>query len=345
MKKWMLIIFLSALIIIVSAVLCGLLYQFIRTKLEENRFPAPGKLVDVGGYKLHINQSGSETGLPTVILDAGLGGCSLHWPAVQKAIEGFARVCSYDRAGMGWSDVSLKPRTSKVIVEELHVLLRNSNILPPYILVGHSLGGINMRLYANTYPEDVFGVVLVDSTHEKLLELLALVEEKFAKIDPKKAFLTRVKTYIFKSRFFRYVGLLRLMNTLGIKKLTCVPEALKGQMIAKTCTLKSFNTLFSEGEYIKQSCKQVEQSSNSLVNKPLTVITAAKRPNDGSEIAQEVVAIVEKCQKEFVALSRKGKQLIAENSGHHVNWDQPEIIVEAVREMVNGYNAEKAKQN
>jgi pimeloyl-ACP methyl ester carboxylesterase len=127
--------------------------------------PAPGKLVDVGGWKLHINCTGEKAkpSDPTVILEAGLGDFSVEWSLVQPGIAKFARVCSYDRAGDGLSELGPHPRTFRQIVYELHTLLRNADIKPPFVLVGHSYGGWLVRLYESTYPEEVVGMVLVEA--------------------------------------------------------------------------------------------------------------------------------------------------------------------------------------
>lgn len=121
-------------------------------------------LVDVGGYNLYVNCRGF--GVPTVVLDAGLGVASDSWVFVQPEVAEFTRVCTYDRAGLGHSDRGPNPRTTKRIASELHQLLNNSGLQPPYVLVGHSFGGLNMRMYANEYPDEVVGMVLVDSSHE-----------------------------------------------------------------------------------------------------------------------------------------------------------------------------------
>ena len=149
---------------LVGLLLLGLSYQAIASALDASHYPPPGKLVDVGGYRLHINCTG--TGSPTVILDAGLGGTSLDWSKIQPAVARFTRVCSYDRAGYGWSESGPGPRTSQQIVKELHLLLAHAQINGPYVLVGHSVGGLNMRLYAYRYPAEVAGMVLLDSTDE-----------------------------------------------------------------------------------------------------------------------------------------------------------------------------------
>src|SRR3989304_10304359 len=129
------------------------------------QYPAPGQLVDVGGRKMHINCVGQ--GSPTVLLEAGLGHYSLFWAYVQPEVAKYTRVCSYDRAGYGWSESSPMPRTANAEVDELHTLLVNADVQGPYILVGHSLGGMNMRVFANNYPDEVVGMVLVDSFHEE----------------------------------------------------------------------------------------------------------------------------------------------------------------------------------
>ncbi|MCB1109450.1 MAG: alpha/beta hydrolase, partial [Chlamydiia bacterium] len=157
---------------IISPVVCllliGLVYQWIGTKVDQRRYPPLGEMVDIGGYALHLNCQGKQA--PTVILDAGMGLNSLDWSLVQPKIAEFARVCSFDRAGYGWSDASPLVRTSQSIVEELHQALIRADIPPPYILVGHSFGGANMQLFASYYPEKVFGIVLVDSSSEGQIE-------------------------------------------------------------------------------------------------------------------------------------------------------------------------------
>ena len=130
-------------------------------------------LVDVGGYRLFIRCTGE--GSPTVILDAALGATSATWNKIQPAVAGFTRVCSYDRAGRGSSDPGPVPRTSQTMVEDLRALLEGAGIPGPYVLVGHSLGGLNMQLFARLYPSEVVGMVMVDATPADLYDRFAQV--------------------------------------------------------------------------------------------------------------------------------------------------------------------------
>src|SRR5918995_1595905 len=158
----------KALLALVGALLAlavaGAIYQAIATELAERAYRPPGEMVDVGGYSLHINCVGQ--GSPTVVLDGGSGEWSAQWVRVQREVSGSTRVCAYDRAGMGWSEMGPEPRDAKRISSELHALLEGANIEGPYVLVGHSFGGLYVQTYAARYPEEVAGVALVDSPTE-----------------------------------------------------------------------------------------------------------------------------------------------------------------------------------
>ena len=148
----------------------GIGYQQLGRLMDAHRFPEPGRLVDTGGHLLKINCTGS--GSPTVVLESGWGDVLVEWLAVQTQISTFTRVCSYDRAGYGESDPGPQPRTSLQIARELHALLQSSGEHPPFILVGHSFGGYNVRVFHGRYPNEVVGLVLVDATQEDQYQLL-----------------------------------------------------------------------------------------------------------------------------------------------------------------------------
>ena len=147
-------------ILLVVLILVGAVYESSAEASDARAYPPPGRLVDVGGYRLHINCTG--VGSPTVVIEAGWGDSSASWGWVQPEVAKTTRVCTYDRAGMGWSEVSPEPRTAREFAKELHTLLANADEQGPYILVGHSLGGYTMRVYAHDYAGEVAGLVLVD---------------------------------------------------------------------------------------------------------------------------------------------------------------------------------------
>src|ERR671912_1474004 len=147
---------------LLALAVAGAIYQVIATERAERAYPPPGEMVDVGGHSLHINCVGQ--GSPTVLLDAGSGGFSAQWVRVQRQVSGTTRVCAYDRAGLGWSEMGPDPRDARQISSELHTLLSEDGIEGPYVLVGHSFGGMYMQTYAARYPDEVAGVALVDSS-------------------------------------------------------------------------------------------------------------------------------------------------------------------------------------
>jgi pimeloyl-ACP methyl ester carboxylesterase len=127
-------------------------YQALGTRADRRNFPPPGNLVDVGGHRLHIQCVGA--GRPTVVLETGVLAMSALWGGVQPQVAVRTRVCSYDRAGLGWSEPGPVPRDAVRIASELRALLRNASEPPPYVLVGHSFGGLLVRVYTDRYPED-----------------------------------------------------------------------------------------------------------------------------------------------------------------------------------------------
>lgn len=145
----------------------GIIYQALASRRDARRFPPPGRLVDAGGFRLHLNIAGVEHDGPTVILDAGLGLPSIYMSLLQPAVASFARVVAYDRPGIGWSESppAGQPHDALGNARALHTALANAGLPGPYVLVGHSAGGINMLVFAATFPEETGGLVLLDSSH------------------------------------------------------------------------------------------------------------------------------------------------------------------------------------
>lgn len=141
----------------------GVVYQDAATAKDRETYPAPGKLIEVNGQVMHLYCIGA--GSPTVILESGAGGNSLLWGYIQPTVAKTTRVCTYDRAGYGWSEARSGERTTINVAEELHTLLTHAGIEPPYILAGHSFGGLIIRTYTRLYPDEVVGLVFVDAAH------------------------------------------------------------------------------------------------------------------------------------------------------------------------------------
>jgi pimeloyl-ACP methyl ester carboxylesterase len=138
----------------------GAIYQIVGARLDRRRFPAPGRLIQAGSHKLHLFELGS--GAPAVILESGISASHLNWRTVQIRLASFAKVCSYDRAGLGWSELCPESCTPSSLAAQLHEMLCAASVDPPYILVGHSFGGLIVRSFAAQYPQETVGVVLVD---------------------------------------------------------------------------------------------------------------------------------------------------------------------------------------
>ena len=162
---------------LLALTVAGAIYQAIATKLAERAYPPPGEMVDVGGYSLHINCVGQ--GNPTVVLDTALEAMSTSWVRVQQEVSGTTRVCAYDRSGMGWSEMGLEPRDAKQVSGELHALLEGAGIEGPYVLVGHSFGGLYTQTYAARYPDEVAGVALVESSHPQQFSRLSEARDSY----------------------------------------------------------------------------------------------------------------------------------------------------------------------
>jgi len=283
--------------------------------------PPPGKLVDVGGYKMHLYCTGE--GSPTVILEAGMNDFYVSWAKVQPEVAKATRVCSYDRAGLGWSEASPRPRTNEVMAEELHALLKNAGIESSYIVVGHSFGGINVRMFARQYPDEVAGMVLVDSAHEEQGARLPFLKEASDK------FVGQFRTFSFMNSF----GLMALSPE-TIPNRGFADEAYK-QYQAVLATTTYFDGATAESLAFYSSAPSLKVAS--LGDLPLIVLSHGL-PDLSIGLTDEQQNQFEQewtnMQKELVGLSSKGKQVIAEKSAHYIQLDQPDLVIESILELV-----------
>lgn len=311
-------------------VLMGTVYQALETALDGQRYPPPGRLVDVGGHELHLYCLGEGT--PTVILESANIGWSLSWTKVQSDLSSLTRVCSYDRAGLGWSERGPSPRTGRQIAKELHTLLTRARVSGPYILVGHSIGGFVTRLYHESYREDVVAMVLVDAHHERQFD-----EEEFRK------FITSAKTAFPIIGAVTTLGITRLMLTLDVlpplftKQEEQAPSEIRPMLRASWAKTRYFATMADEEASLEETSSQVERSGL-LGDLPLVVITATGPtwwPNMPKEVdLSRFRHTWLNLQADLMRLSTNSRQVFADRSSHFVNFDQPEIIVDQVRQLI-----------
>jgi pimeloyl-ACP methyl ester carboxylesterase len=275
-----------------------------------------GKLVESSGHKMHIHCTGE--GSSTVILDSGLGDSSLSWEKVQPEIAKFARVCSYDRAGLGYSDPSSRPRSSRVIAEELHGLLQAAAVAPPYVMVGHSMGGYDVRLYASMYPKEIVGMVLVDASHPDQ-------ENRFpAELRDMEGSWQR------EAQFLAYTMPLGVPRLLGL----CDEGALDR---AVDCNGRTARERLAEVRAFPESAAQAA-STGPFGDLPLAVVShdPDKPSNDlPPDLAKSVNELWEKMQEDLARLSTRGRHTVAKNSGHYIQIDRPDAVVDAIRHVVD----------
>lgn len=287
----------------------GAAYEAIASRSDAAAYPMPGRLVDVGGHRMHLHCEG--TGKPVVVLDAGLGGSSVVWQLVQSRLAQTTEVCAFDRAGMGWSEAGPSPRTPQRNAEELHRLLVNSGVEGPYILVGHSLAGKNDRVFAAAYPADVAGMVLVDARSERL-DLAATPEEV-------EGFKTSLAGQAALYTVARHLGLVRLLGASLAASPLVSPEAALEMVLLETAP-NAIAATTDEGT--ERAHDDDLLAASSLGDLPLVVVAAA---DSMSNIAGWPAA-----QNGLASLSTRGRLVVAEHSGHAVHLDEPDVVVDAV---------------
>lgn len=287
------------------------------------QYPPQGQMVEVDGHKMHIHCLGE--GSPTVILAAGLDDFSIFWSQVQPEVAKVTRVCSYDRAGLGWSESGPDPRTSETMVKELHSLLVNSRVDAPYVLVGHSFGGALMRLYAHSYPDEVIGVVLVDAAPDELFVRIPLWRNAIA------GKLRLYRTLAPLSSF----GLLAF--TPGNVPNRGMPDDVLAQYRAIAVSTKYFQTGVAENEAFENNLAEVHAANVSLGDMPLIVISRGywdPMPGFSDAENQQAWQIWQEMQVELLSLSSNSRQIIATESEHNIQLQQPELVIDVIIDVV-----------
>jgi pimeloyl-ACP methyl ester carboxylesterase len=276
-------------------------------------------MVDVGGFSLHINCVG--TGSPTVVIDAGSGDWSASWSSwVQPEAARTTRVCTYDRAGSGWSEPGPMPRTAERFAHELQSLLHNARVPGPYVLVGHSLGGLTVRLFAHEYAAEVAGVVLIESMNPSQAKPSGSTPPPRATA-PSSAlsiYTLPARTGLLAAR----IGLIRLLAG-PLQLASGLSPKVADAYVAFSVTPRSFQTSVDETGGTADSVAQARRVT-SLGSIPLIVLS---RGRDSDQEWQSK-------QTDLLRLSSDSRQLIADKSGHNVQLDQPKAAVAAIVAMV-----------
>ncbi len=274
--------------------------------------------LDVGGYALHIDCQGR--GSPTVVLDAGLGDAGIVWRQVQSGLEPRVRVCFYDRAGYGDSDPGPPPRTSGRLAAELHALLARAHIPPPYVLVGHSFGGYNMRLFASLYPQDTVGLVLVDTPHENQID------------------------------GFLHYALPGAVNPQAVLQQFWRPEWIADVSIEDLQPLarligKEPKTLYAiMGELAAYHASEKEvRAADIPAALPLIIIMHGQRIFPPGAIGDRLERDWLELQRQLASRYKTGTIIIADKSGHNIHFSEPDVVVMAVSKLLDNLGSAKKR--
>lgn len=322
-------------VVVVGLIVAGLFFQAVGLKRDERRFPAPGRLVDAGGHKLHLYELGS--GSPVVVLESGISASSLNWRAVQTEVAKFARVCSYDRAGLGWSDLSDTPCIPPSLARQLRALLDNAGIAAPYILVGHSFGGLIVQAFAGLYPDETAGLVLVDPLDPA--EWTPITDEQ-RRIIRHGIRLSRRGALAAKFGVVRLCLNLLLAGNQLVPRIAAklwsgdasqVTNRIAGQvqkMPRETWPLvaahwknhKSFEGMARHFEALAESAQALSKVQQLSVPVTMVVGTQNEHRADPREYANK--------------LSPDTRLIFAPNSGHWIQLDEPELVVKSISEVI-----------
>ena len=302
--------------------LVAVIYERAARRDVARNFPPVGQMVQFDGGRSHLYCIGE--GSPTVVLEAGLDTSgSQTWTTVQPLIAEETRVCSYDRAGILWSEPRSGPRDANTLTQELHGLLSVAEVVPPYIMVGHSLGGLLVRAYQQSFPDEVVGIVLVDSSHpEQFTRYPPVVRAMLARADSARP--SRLATKFMMDSGLRRVRL-RLRGapppTTAVQAYIwrSVPEGYYGELVAR--------------DAISRQAAQV----TSFGDTPMIVLTAGKVaaiPGAPDSVPAALYRTWAVLQDELVDLSSNAVHRVIEGSTHFIQRDAPDAVVEAVSEVL-----------
>lgn len=299
-------------------------------------YTEPQRLVDMDhGRRMNIYCLGSGT--PAVILDAGMGDSTISWALVQPAIAAKTKVCSYDRAGLGFSDGSSRPSTATNIAEDLHALLKAAHVAPPYILVGHSAAGMYIRVYADRYPDEVAGMVSVEGSHEdQWVRGWAIgAPGQQAKWD---AFLKEYSSCVGDAKRGLVPG------TPAYKKCVGDPDprfspAINAAQAHYAATVRWQAAAASERQNVAYaSADQTRATRKHYGDIPIIVLTHSPYPKAEDETQDERnrrTLLWESLHLDVAAMSSRGVNEIVPNSGHYIQYDHPQVVIDAIDQALS----------
>lgn len=307
----------AILLTLLAVIASGLLLERRAEARDAARFPPSGRLVELAGRRLHLDLAGSADG-PLVVIEQGAGSPSVLWRAVFARIAGFARVCLYDRAGMLWSDPAPGARSLEDRVADLHALLAAAGLPGPCILVGHSYGGLLIRLFGEAHPAEVAGLVLVDVPDEAVV--LGPAYQRF---------LGRARPMLALLEGAARLGLLRLLARLA--RAQPPPGGLDAATMAAAQAAMIRPGFFRVMADELRSLRGREAGfGGSLGDRPVAVIGHGQPfPGPMAFLEAEWPA----AQRRLAALSADGEIVAATGSNHMIHLDQPELVVDAVRRV------------
>jgi pimeloyl-ACP methyl ester carboxylesterase len=313
----------GALVVAVVLAAVGAAYQAISESTDLKRFPPPGKLIDIGGRRLHLHCAGTING-PAVVIEAGAGSDSTLWDDIVHSVSSFTRACTYDRAGLGWSDPAPSPRSFDDRAGDLHAVLARAGIAGPLILVGHSYGGYIVRTFAKIYRDRVAGIVLVDAAEEGYT------------FDPwglKSAAQVRAREYHI--GWAVRLGLLRIGLKLWPDRfdpVKSVPPSVRAEMTALYLRSSRHFAAADELAAYERTPQSTRQPGGFglLGDLPLIVVSRSSRDEaTGKATSKEWLA----AQDRLVALSTNSAHIVAERSGHMIQFGEPELLVDAIERL------------
>jgi len=315
--------------LVAATFLIALLWQYWELQKFVSQEPI-GRLVNVGEHELHINCTGE--GPATVVLEAGGGMWSLDWLPVQEKISRFAKVCSYDRAGFGWSDFGPEPRTINRLASELRTLLSNAEVPPPYIMVGASFGGSIVQVFEQDYPELVSALVLVDGRPPNFFK-------NYEEIAPNTVSQLFSEASLINTLFgYKVLAMAIHLNGFNLSAPELISEPFQRYYLDHGLQLKNVVAGAKEALADAESDQRL-QKIESMGDKPLTVISHGNPTmfsNLSVDQANALESLWTNLQLELVEFSDSGKHILAQKSGHLIQFDQPELVSEEVSQLAAG---------